>query len=391
MTTEDLYKQIGYYSTLLEKYFEGTLSASERRELARWLWEDRRNRLLFQQIKYPFSLKSYDDIHRKIDPEKEYELLSERCPELREKRIRPGKAWYWAAAAVVLVLGAGLWFKYGSARGISEVEGQVEGKVFAVLKTSSGKVFHLSGHAAGEDRELSTGLHLRDSMKELICEDVLCRDSVAVHELIIPRGGEYKLILSDGTKVWLNSESVIRFPAVFPEHEREITLLGEAYLEVSPDTGRPFRIKADKGRVEVLGTSFGMTVYPAAQEWSVVLVGGSVKAIYEQQSLLLKPGMKASLVEHRLLERACDTEKELAWVDGLFVFRHDRLEDVVQKLSRWYDIDFAFEQEALKDYVFTGQVSRDLGIDQILGLIERMNVIKFEKKDGYVSIKEKSR
>lgn len=391
MSTEDLYKRIGYYSTLLEKYFEGALSASERRELARWLWEDRRNRLLFKQIKSPFSLKSYYDIHRKIDPGKEYELLSKRCPELREKRIRAGKAWYWAAAAVVLVLGTGLWFKYGSIRGISEAESQVEGKVFAVLKTSSGKVFHLSGHTVGEDRELSTGLHLRDSVKELICEDLPARDSGAVHELMIPRGGEYKLILSDGTKVWLNSESVIRFPAVFPEHEREITLLGEAYLEVSPDTGRPFCIKADKGRVEVLGTSFGMTVYPAAQEWSVVLARGSVKAIYGQQSLLLKPGKKASLQGHQLKEQTCDTEKELAWVDGLFVFRHDRLEDVVQKLSRWYDIDFAFEQEALKDYVFTGQVSRDLGIDQILGLIERMNVIKFEKKDGYVSIKEKSR
>ncbi len=391
MNTEDLYQPIGHYSILLKKYFEGTLSMSERRELARWLWEDRRNRLLFMQIKCSFSLKSYYEIHRKIDPEKEYELLSKRCPELREKKIRPGKMWYWAAAVAVLVVGTSLWFKYGRIREIPELESRTEEKVFAVLKTSSGKIFHLSGQPAGMDRELSTGLHLGDSIKELICEDLPARDSNAVHELVIPRGGEYKLILSDGTKVWLNSESMIRFPAVFKEHEREIDLWGEAYLEVSPDAARPFRIKADKGRVEVLGTSFGLTVYPAAQEWSVVLAEGSVKATYGQQSLLLKPGKKASLQGHTLKEQTCDTEKELAWVNGLFVFRHDRLEEVVQKLSRWYDVVFTFEHEAIRDYVFTGQVSRDLGIDQILGLIERINVVKFEKREGYILIKEKSR
>lgn len=392
MHTENLNHQIEYYSSLLRKYFDGSLSGAERSELAQWLRKDRRNRLLYRRIKSAHSLKAYYDIRNSIDPEKEYKLLVERYPEIREKRLMFSGYLRWVAALLLLALGTTTWYKYGNIRQVSEVKTMVqEEKVIAVLKTSDGEIVRLHGNNALAGQEPIAGMQIRDSLKELICEQIPLTDSFAMHTLVIPRGGEYKLILADGTKVWLNSESEIRFPGVFKENKREITLIGEAYLEVTHDAKRPFRVKAGGGLIEVLGTSFGISIYPEEQKWTTVLVNGSVKVKYGQNSLLLKPGREAFLKNGTLFEQQCDTDKELAWVNGLFIFEHDRLEEVVKKLSRWYNIEFRFDNERLRDYVFTGQVSRDKGIDRILDLIGRMNVVTFEKKGNYILIKEKAR
>lgn len=391
MHMDDSNQQIRHYSLLLKKRFDGILASDERRELARWLWEERQNRELYRHTKSAYSLKSYYEAWEKIDPAKEYKLLTARCPELRERRWRLAGTLRWAAAVLVLLLGGTLWFHYGNIGKISDVTVlPQDDKVIAVLKTSEGTVFRLKGDNTAVGAEQVAGLQIRDSLKELICEQIPVTDSLAMHELAIPRGGEYKLILSDGTKVWLNSESAIRFPAVFAGNHREITLYGEAYLEVSHDAARPFRVKAGEGVIEVLGTSFGMYVYPEEHRWSTMLVNGSVKVRYGQNSLLLEPGKEAVVQDGKLIKQVCDTDKELAWVKGLFIFEHDRLEEVVKKLSRWYDVEFGFEDKKLKDYVFTGRVSRDLGVDNILDMMERMNVVSFEKTNGYVLIKEKA-
>lgn len=392
MHTENLNHQIEYYSSLLRKYFDESLSGAERSELAQWLRKDRRNRLLYRRIKSAHSLKAYYDLRNSIDPEKEYKLLVERYPEIREKRLMFSGHLRWVAALLLLALGTATWYKYGNIRQVSEVKTLAQDeKVIAVLKTSDGEIVRLHGNNALAGQEPIAGMQIRDSLKELICEQIPLTDSFAMHTLVIPRGGEYKLILADGTKVWLNSESEIRFPGVFKENKREITLIGEAYLEVTHDAKRPFRVKAGGGIIEVLGTSFGISIYPEEQKWTTVLVNGSVKVKYGQNSLLLKPGREAFLKNGTLFEQQCDTDKELAWVNGLFIFEHDRLEEVVKKLSRWYNIEFRFDNERLRDYVFTGQVSRDKGIDRILDLIGRMNVVTFEKKGNYILIKEKAR
>lgn len=391
MQTGDIYEQVEHYSSLLKKYFEGVLSMPERRELAEWLRENRENRTLFRQVKSQHSLKDYYDLRQKIDPAKEYELLTKRCPAIRENKPLRHLIWRWAAAVIALLIGTTIWYEYRNITKLPAREVQLrKEKVVAVLTTSRGDIFQLDGRGSEVSSGQTAGLQIRDSLKELICAQIPSTDSCCMHELIIPRGGEYKLILSDGTKVWLNSESEIRFPGVFNKTEREITLCGEAYLEVSKDQKRPFRVNAGGGTVEVLGTSFMMSIYPDEQKWSTVLVSGRVKVRYGQNNLLLQPGKEAFLKNGKLEQQDCNTEKELAWVKGLFIFKHDRLEDVVKKLSRWYNVEFRFENEKLKDYIFTGQVSRDVGVDNILGLMERMNVVNFENTGAYVLIKEKA-
>jgi len=390
MDNDDLYQDIEEYSDLLRKYLEGRLSETERHRFAEWMWQNRKNRELVQHIKSGHTLRKIYVQREQIDPEKEYRLLVTRYPQLGKQTRRSLPVWRWSAAVILLLFGVATWYWQGDQNTpAGEVISSPE-KIIAVLRTSYGEEFHLDGRGTEIASVQSEGLQVRDSLKELVCQQLLSSDSTAIHELEIPRGGEYKLVLCDGTKVWLNSESAIRFPGQFAKTSREIELRGEAYLEVARDEHRPFRIKAGKGMVEVLGTTFVMNIYPQNQQWSTTLVSGRVRVSFGEQNLTLSPGQQALIKDGELTQQKVDPEKELAWVSGYFMFQHDSLEEVVMRLSRWYNVEFKYEHEELKKGVFTGKVSRDRGIDHILSLMERMNVVQFEKKENYILIKEKA-
>lgn len=391
MKNGDICQDIEVYSVLMKKRLEGTLSEDERSQLAEWLRKDRKNRSYFRRLLSERNLKSYYLQRRQIDPVEEYKLLTIRCPEIGYHRLRRQTVWRCCAAIALLLLCVSAWQMYAPQKGADVETIPGRDKIMAVLTTSQGKVFCLDGQGVRDSLICSGAVQFNNRSKELVCRQSDAIDPSAVHELDIPRGGEYKLILPDGTKVWLNSESSIRFPGNFAAKSREISLTGEVYLEVSREENRPFRIKAGGGIVEVLGTSFAMNVYPDENQWSTTLIQGSVKVSWGQQDLLLHPGRQAFLKAGRLEEQKVDCDRELAWLRGLFIFQHDRLEEVIRKISRWYDVDFIFENAELKDYVFTGQVSRDSGMENILGLMERMNVVGFEKKEDYILVKEKAR
>lgn len=382
----------GVSADLVKKYFDGNLSGTERHEFARWLWNDRKNRELLEHLRAGKNLKPYFDQWQQIEPEREYELLAARCPELAIPKVRKTYYWRWVAAVCILLLGGSLSLLVfrPSSHPLLEDAVEQDANVLAILKTSDGREFRLGGQNSPFAGGSPQGLQVFDSLKELVCEDLATQDSQSFHQLYIPKGGEYRLVLPDGTKVWLNSESMIRFPGTFSKNERKITVSGEVYLEVVRDERRPFRIAAGEGSVEVLGTSFGISVYPEDKVWSTTLVKGSVRVSYGKQATTLVPGKKAYVTDEKLHEMVVDTDKELAWVNGIFLFEHNRLEDVVKKLSRWYNVEFRFANDGLKENQFTGEVSRDTGLDGILDLIGRMNVIAFEKKDGYILIKEKT-
>lgn len=390
MSTEDLYNQITEYGDLLKKYFDRQLSAEERSRLARWLWSDRKNRDFFRRLGSEQSLKTYYDFWQQVNPTAEYELLKKRIMPSRTRRVGLPLVWRWAAVVVLLIGSSAAWYFFRTPESVQMAVQLAGERSVAILRTSDGGVFHLDGQRKEIAGLQAEGIQVYDSLKELVCRQLPTEDTLSYHELDIPRGGEYKLVLADGTKVWLNSESSIRFPGAFGGRSREITVTGEVYLEVARDEGRPFRVRAGEGKVEVLGTAFGIQVYPEEKVWSATLVHGSVKASFGTSSMVLTPGHKAYMEGGKLLNKEVNTDHELDWVRGIFVFEHEQLGDVVRKLSRWYNTEFRFERESLKEYLFTGQVSRDLGVENILDLIERMNVVCFEKKADYILIKEKA-
>ncbi|MEY8590623.1 MULTISPECIES: FecR domain-containing protein [unclassified Butyricimonas] len=380
------FEKIDEYTSLLKKYFDGQLNKEERVRLARWLRQDRKNRELFMNVRSISLLKEHYERRSEIDTRQEFDLLVWRYP-----RVRGGRrvyAWCYVAAAVVLLLiiGGGIFFSTRTVPENTPGKTVSAGKLYALLTTADGKVVPIcQGSESGDN----AGFRIKDSIKQLVCGGGEMRgDTVCYHRLDIPRGGEYSVVLEDGTLVRLNSESSIRFPEFFSDSTRGIEVRGEVYLEVAKDVSRPFIVESGRLRTEVLGTRFGMSVYPAEDLWMTTLAEGCVRVTLDgEDKLVLNSGQQAYVVGSRLEKREVNVDKELAWVQGFFVFEHDELVHVVNRLSRWYDVTFVFDDENLKAYQFTGTVSRDYGLDRILDLIERMNIVTFEKSERSIVIK----
>lgn len=385
MNCKDVHDEIDRYGALLRKYLDGELTGDERRQLGEWLWADRSNRELLKRLRSVDSLRERHEMRQQVDAGHEFRLLSRRYPRLKRRKI--SRLWRYAVAVSVLlaVAGGNVWLNKMRVPGKEIMVPVAPGKAHALLTTADGKVMPIG---LDEGVKGVSGFRVQDSVKRLICEKSDTRHAtIRYHRLDVPRGGEFNVLLADGTRVRLNSESYIRFPESFGDSVRSVEVGGEVYLEVARDAARPFIVDAGKMKTRVLGTRFGVRVYPGEDEWTTTLAEGSVRVDLERCSLILKPGQQARARGGQLEKLEVDVDKELAWVRGLFVFEHDRLIRVTERLSRWYDVVFRFDDASLKSYQFTGTVSRDMGIDKILDLIERMNVVKFEKKDSYIVIK----
>jgi transmembrane sensor len=210
--------------------------------------------------------------------------------------------------------------------------------------------------------------------------------------LRIPRGGEYFLVLADSTKVWLNSETTLRFPVQFAADVRNVELTGEAYFEVSKNANVPFIVTSGNQLVKVLGTQFNISSYPDDQAIFTTLVEGSVEVSLvgnPNEKLILKPSEQSFLStnENQISKRNVDVASYIAWKDGRFVFQDQKLEDIMKTLAKWYDVQVVFSGEEQKKLRFTGNLERTANFSSILEKIERTDEVKFEIENNTITIK----
>lgn len=212
--------------------------------------------------------------------------------------------------------------------------------------------------------------------------------------LKVPRLGEYQLVLSDGTKVWLNSESELRYPVKFTGKTREVELLGEAYFDVKKNTNKPFFVKTRNMSTRVLGTEFNVSAYPN-QELNITLVEGSVELNSKQISgkVQLIPGDNANLKigGAKIYVSQVDVRKYIAWRDGYFYFEKERLEDILTKLERWYDFKVFYQNQAVKDYAFRMRADRNQDFAEIVRRLEQTGRISFQLKGNVVVVSDVNR
>lgn len=193
-----------------------------------------------------------------------------------------------------------------------------------------------------------------------------------------PKGGQYQLNLPDGTKIWLNAMSSIRFPSVFAAHERKVELTGEAYFEVAHNAAKPFKVASNTQQVEVLGTHFDVKTYADEPYAETTLMQGSVSvSSLNGGSALLKPGQQSKTDKSNIRVNQADTEAVIAWKNGYFIFKNEDIESIMRKLSRWYNIDVVFEGD-FKDKRFEGAISRFNDISEILRKFELTESIHFK-------------
>ena len=202
----------------------------------------------------------------------------------------------------------------------------------------------------------------------------------AFHILEVPRGGEYLMILEDGTKVWLNAATRLKYPVAFVGGIRKVLLEGEAYFEVAHDTTRPFVVETEQAKVKVLGTSFDVSAYEEeGKTWTTLEEGMvEIESLDRGEKIRMVPGEQICLIEGKGMEKyKVETALFTSWRSGRLVFKDMRLEDLMRNMARWYDVKVEFYREEAKDIVFTGDVKKYEDLNEVLEIIELTSDVHF--------------
>ena len=220
----------------------------------------------------------------------------------------------------------------------------------------------------------------------------ILKQEIVYNTIVVPRGGEYKLELADGTLVWLNSDSELRYPVKFAGSQRDVWLKGEGYFEVSKNPEKPFRVVVDDMIVKVLGTSFNINAYKDRGNILTTLVSGKVdiQDMSEKSLVVMSPNQQVDFRHGKISSvQEVDITRFVSWIDGKFYFNDMTLENIMSQLQRWYDIEVFFVDEELKSYPFTGVIRRDFTAGQIFEIIEKTTRVKFNVRGKCVTVNHK--
>ena len=364
------------------------LDDSEKRQLDSWRSESKEKEHVFlnlQRISTEELEKRYDG----VDVDLKWKSFKKRQQQ-RKRNIRVGVA---VAASVCLLITSVLWLwlgTLGEERVVLAEQGQ-QNNVCLVLST--GEVVDISN--VGQDEvKLDKGTKLYEGNRlEYVQPDSLHKKELEFNQLIIPKGTFYHLVLSDGTKVWLNADSKIKYPVSFGQDKREVSLRGEGYCEVAKDSSRPFIVSTDKMDVKVLGTTFDVNTYEDEGKSFVVLVEGLVEvSAGKGESRIITPGYMAEVnmhdVQAKIHVSKCDTEHYIAWKSGNFSFRNASLTEILKRVSRYYDVTVIREQVFEEEY-YTGDVSSDVSLESLLAVIESSTSVSFKVERKIVYVQKK--
>lgn len=210
-----------------------------------------------------------------------------------------------------------------------------------------------------------------------------------LNTITTPSGGQWHMILSDGTNVWLNSGSTITYPCKFKDDSRTVTLTGEAYFEVAKDKARPFHVKTAGQDIEVLGTHFNVNAYNDEPNTKTTLFEGSIRVSDRNEEKLIKPGEQSvftnSLQPSLKIEKDADVDEAIAWKNGYFQFNNENVESIMRKISRWYDVDIAYNGD-FSQMRFGGIISRSKNIRDVLNLMQSSGSIKFNIEGRRITV-----
>ncbi|RYE13030.1 MAG: FecR family protein [Sphingobacteriales bacterium] len=213
-----------------------------------------------------------------------------------------------------------------------------------------------------------------------IADGTVAKEKLVYNTITTPRGGQWPLTLPDGTKVMLDAASSIKYPIAFTHNERKVEITGQVYFEVVHNAAKPFRVIAKGQVIEDIGTIFNVNAYDDEPAFKTTLVEGAVKVAYpnaaagaDREGILLKPGQQTSLYNSKLTVSNANVENVLAWRNGYFNFKDEKLESVMRKLSRWYNIEVEYKGD-LPDKLFEGEIPRNINLSQVLKVLQVANI-----------------
>jgi len=379
---------------LLSKEQEGKLTDQEAAELYSWINLSEKNKAWYNFWRE--NADRQDEIYqRALETEADSEERSWRqisgAPaepgRVIRHRFSSGFTKLVAAVIVTIAITSGFWYYY-SKSGNVQVKNIVRaerdllpGGNKATLTLASGRTINLDNAATGSIMQQgAVSVVKQDS--NLIAYDKIdkARDlEVSWHTINIPRGGQYRIILPDGSKVWLNSASSLRFPTFFAGNTRQVMLIGQAYFEVANNKDKPFRVEVNQMQVQVLGTHFDIDAYADEVTAKTTLLEGSVKILNGSTSKIIVPGQQAQLLKNGLIKvNTVDTQAATAWVNDRFDFDDLDISSVMRQLSRWYDVDVEIQHPEQITTTFSGRIRRSNNVSKVFSMLESSGHVQFK-------------
>jgi len=387
----------------MNKAIDGTIAPEERQELfallstpeARPLYND-----LFEQLAEQsaegndiFSAQEAAGLLRQINEE-----IRVQSPVVSPKIFRWKPVATWAAACMLLAVSL-LSYRFFILRERETMQGNVAMAIPAarpstsiMLTLADGRQIALDSAKKGETFE-QKGSSAVNNEKGMLsysapAEEPAEKADIVFNTLTIPRGKQYKVVLPDGSQVWLNAASSLHYPTRFPDGERKVELSGEAYFDIVKDDRKPFTVVAGKQTIAVLGTAFNVKAYTDESYIKTTLIEGRIKLASPDgnNTSILKPGEQAILEGNRLQVRAVDTREDVAWRSDLFYFSNTDLRDVGYQLQRWYDIEVDFS--SLPAEKLYGQLPRSTPLPQLLKVIEKTTNIKLKLSNSRLYVEQ---
>lgn len=306
---------------------------------------------------------------------------------------RSGWIRYAMAASILLFISVGAYFFIRNSRkgdnfAVNTYKGIVPGTNKATLTLANGATISLDDANNGQIAKQAGVKITKTADGQIVYQAEATGQEQAVQNTVTtPKGGQYKIILPDGTNVWLNAASSITYPTVFKGANREVTLNGEGYFEVAKNKAMPFRVKSTLQTIEVLGTHFNIDTYVDEAQVKTTLLEGSVKVISATSSTLIIPGQQAVIDREgngAISKRQANLDKEVAWKNGVFSFADEDIREVMRQVSRWYDIDVVYEGDMPHEKFF-GEISRSSNLADVFRILE-LNNMKFAVEGKTVKV-----
>lgn len=376
------------------KKINGTLTKEESQLFDQWVEENEEHRSFFEKA-LKFFKEGSSIQNEPLNLKEDWQKLDRRFEEMKSKQQVPLKSMMAVAAAIsLLVVGFFVVNTFSEEKEIAVTEQVIPpGESKATLTLDNGSTYTLTQEAnlnirSGGTRIKSDGVtvsYIAESGQETL-------PSVEFNTLKIPRGGEFYVELSDGTKVWINAESSLKYPVQFLANKRTVELIGEAYFEVASDKSKPFIVKSGVQEIEVVGTAFNLTAYDDDDVIVTTLIEGEVivrPSFGEQISKRLLPNQQSNMTRAtgNIMSKDVDPNQFIAWKTGRFYFENASLSEIMKVLSRWYDIDVFFDNSEKTLLEFSGGFERSEDFDQIRRIIESTEEVEFTIKENTVIIK----
>ncbi|WP_295125617.1 FecR family protein [uncultured Chitinophaga sp.] len=374
--------------SLLQRYYDGSLDGQEAAELAVFLQDNQYDGLAQETLAAIAA-----GVQPVAGEEEAMQRMLQRVKDVSNGPAKVRPMWKRMAVAAVLAGAVALaWYQFaGTTTGKQMARRQYQNDVMpganrATLTLADGSVVDLEKALNGQVAQQG-GSHIVKNGEDISYYGSEAAGAIQYNTLATPRGGQFKLMLPDGTVVWLNAASSLRYPTAFAGNTRTVELSGEAYFEVAKNAAMPFVVTlADASQVEVLGTSFNVSAYNDESTQATTLVEGAVRVRRGTVAEVLKPGQQALTVQGDLsVNNKADVAAVTAWKNGQFLFNDTDIETVMKQLARWYNIEVVYENGPVKEY-FNGTIPRNAPLSQVLELLELTELVHFKIEGNKVTV-----